>query len=103
MFKVKIKRLFKLSKAAEPFTKGDVVELSDAQIKAINKQLGTQFIEVIEEIKPDEPESIDFDALKVPDIKDWLTEHEVEFADESKAELVKLAAAKQKELKEVKE
>lgn len=98
MYKVKVKQVFKF-KNGKQFKKDDIVELSEKEIKAVQEQLGNEFVEVIEEVK----EEANFNEMNVADIKEWLKEKEVEFSDEKKPELVELANEKLAELNEQEE
>lgn len=97
MFKVKIKRLFKLQPNDRLMQPDSEVELTEKEVKAIEEQVGKDFIEVIEEIKADE---VDFEDKTVAELKEWLTDNEVDFADENKPGLIKLVEKKAKELAE---
>lgn len=98
MYKVKVKQVFKF-KNGKQFKKDDIVELSEKEIKAVQEQLGNEFVEVIEEVK----EEANFNEMNVANIKEWLKEKEVEFSDEKKPELVELANEKLAELNEQEE
>ncbi len=97
MFKVKIKRLFKLQPNDRLMQPGSEAELTEKEVKAIEEQVGKDFIQVVEEIKADE---VDFEDETVAELKKWLTDNEVEFGDENKPGLIKLAEKKAKELEE---
>lgn len=95
MFKVKVKRLFKLKPNDRLFKAGQEVELTEKEVKAVQEQLGDDFLEVIEEIKDNE---INFDDMNVPDLEKWLKDNNVEFDPKAKKpEKVKLAQEKVKE------
>lgn len=101
MFKVKIKRLFKLQPHDRLMKVDDVVEMTEKEVEAVKKQLDHSYIEVIEEIKADE---IDFDEMNVPDLENWLKDNNVEFDPKAKKpEKVKLAQENVKESEEQEE
>jgi hypothetical protein len=101
MFKVKIKRLFKLQPYDRLMKVDDVVEMTEKEVEAVKKQLDHSYIEIIEEIKADE---IDFDDMNVPDLENWLKDNNVEFDPKAKKpQKVKLAQEKVKELEEQEE
>lgn len=100
MMEVKVLKKFRL-KNGRVFEPDKNYELTEKEVKAVQKQLGNDFLEVIREI---EGNDIDFNAMNVDEIENWLKEQNVEFDPKAKKpEKVKLAEEKASELKEQEE
>lgn len=85
MFEVTIKRKFKF-KDKPVFEVGEQVEMTEKEVKAIQRQLGGDFIEAVEK-----KVEVNLEEKTVAELQELLNEKEIEFAPKAtKKDLIKL-------------